>query len=223
MKRDILIIILLLVSPTVIFAQNDLSLWMNADISFKVAPKLELEVAESFRLRDNLGTIDRSETALDLSYKFCKFLKAGATYAFIYYNHPTKDWEVRNRYKVYVTGDVSLGRVDLSLREMFQSTYRVGIEETATRANPKFVLRSKLTVTYDIKGSKFTPFVSAEYYNNLNDPVENELVKTRYSMGTKYKINKKSSIELNYRYITEKDEDDLEGSNILSVGYSYKF
>ncbi len=204
------------------FAQDDAGLWLNGDINFKIAPKLQLEVAESFRLRESLGEIDRSETSLDLSYKFFKFLKAGGVYDFICYNHPTKDWEARHRYKIYVTGDFSINRFNISVREMFQSTYRVGVEETSTRANPKMILRSRVMAEYDIKGSRFTPYLSAEYYNTLNDPVKNELIKTRYTAGTKYKINKRNCLEIFYRHISEKDEDDVEGSNILGIGYSYK-
>lgn len=222
MKKGFLILFLILILPSAMSAQEDAGLWLNGDISWKIAPKLQLEFSESFRFRENLGEIDRSETSLDLSYKFFKFLKAGGVYDFIYYNHPTKDWEARHRYKLYVTGDFSINRFNISVREMFQSTYRVGVAETSTRANPKMVLRSRIMAEYDIKGSKFTPYLSAEYYNTLNDPVKNELVKTRYTAGTRYRINKRNSLEIFYRHISEKDDDDVEGSNILGIGYSYK-
>ncbi|MEA5004929.1 MAG: DUF2490 domain-containing protein [Rikenellaceae bacterium] len=222
MKKRFLILLLTTLLPLAMSAQDDIGLWLNGDISFKIMPKLQLELAESFRLRESLGEIDRSETSLELSYKLSKFLKVGGVYDFIYYNHSTKDWESRHRYKLYVTGDVSLNRFNISIREMFQSTFRVGVEETSTRANPKMILRSRIMAEYDIKGSKLVPYISAEYYNTLNDPVKNELVKTRYTAGVKYRLNKRNCLELFYRHISEKDEDDIEGSNILGIGYSYK-
>lgn len=106
-------------------AQDDLGSSLSADITKRVIPGLNLSLEEDFRLRDNLSEVDRFSTTLELSYKPWKFLKLGGAYNLINYNHETKGWEVRHRYYFFATGSYRINRFTVSLRERFQSTYRV--------------------------------------------------------------------------------------------------
>ena len=204
-------------------AQNDFGSSLSVDVTKKIVPGLNLSLEEEFRLRDNLSETDRFSTTLDLSYKPWKFLKLGGAYNLINYNHETKGWEVRHRYYFYATGSYRFDRFTVSLRERFQSTYRVWIKETSKRANPKLYLRSRLEVEYDIRNCKFEPYASVELYNTLNDPQGNKMNKLRYTAGSKYKLNKRNSLQLYYRYINFKDDDEGNGKHMIGLGYSYKF
>lgn len=46
--------------------------------------------------------------------------------------------------------------------------------------------------------------------------------KTRWTVGTEYKINKKHSFDLYYRYQDHEDDDETNG-HVLGVGYKFKF
>jgi len=205
-----------------VMAQDEFGSSMSVEVTKKILPGLNISLEEDFRLRDNLQTVDRFSTTVELSYRFNPFIKVGGAYNLINYNHPKKDWEVRHRYYFYATGTYRIDRFTLSLRERFQSTYRVGVSETATRANPKLYLRSRLQVEYDIRKCKFEPFASIELYNTLNDPQKNELDRLRYTVGSKYKLTKKSEFNLFYRYISFTDEEE-NSSHMIGLGYSYKF
>ena len=204
-------------------AQDDLGSSLSADITKRIIPGLNLSLEEDFRLRDNLSEVDRFSTTLELSYKPWKFLKLGGAYNLINYNHETKGWEVRHRYYFFATGSYRINRFTVSLRERFQSTYRVGVKETSKRANPKLYLRSRLEVEYDIRNCKFEPFASVELYNTLNDPQGNKMNKLKYTAGSKYKLNKRNSLQLYYRYVNFKDDDEGNGKHMIGAGYSYKF
>ena len=204
-------------------AQDDLGSSLSADITKRIIPGLNLSLEEDFRLRDNLSEVDRFSTTLELSYKPWKFLKLGGAYNLINYNHETKGWEVRHRYYFFATGSYRFNRFTVSLRERFQSTYRVGVKETSKRANPKLYLRSRLEVEYDIRNCKFEPFASVELYNTLNDPQGNKMNKLKYTAGSKYKLNKRNSLQLYYRYVNFKDDDEGNGKHMIGLGYSYKF
>lgn len=224
MKKRALLIIGALILPFCpsIKAQDwgsDLSL----GATWNFAPKLSASLEEDFRLRDDFGTADRFSHTLDLSYKPFKFLKVGGAYNLINMNQENKGWEVRHRYYFYATGSLDLGRFNISLRERYQSTKRVGVEETKKRANPKEYLRSKLAVSYDLPHSAFSPFVSAELYKPLNDPVSNKADKLRYTAGVEYKINKHCMLEVFYRRNTFIDDDEESDSNIIGAGFTYKF
>lgn len=77
---------------------------------------------------------------------------------------------------------------------------------------------------YDIKKSKFEPYLSVELFNLLNDPVENDMDKIRYTAGTNYKLNKRNKLDLFYRYDNFMDEDeDFNGRHVVGIGYSHSF
>ncbi len=206
------------------FAQSDnLGMSASVEINKKILPKLEASLEESFRLRDNFSEIDRFSTALELSYKFNSYLRVGGAYNLINYNHPKKDWEVRHRYYFFAQGYYSFNRFTLSLRERFQSTYREGVSETTTRSNPKLYLRSRILLSYNIKGIGFEPYTSCELYYTLNDKTGNSMNKISYILGTKYKINKRNYLQIYYRYINFNEDEDEENRHILGMGYSHKF
>lgn len=203
-------------------AQDEFGSSLSVGVTKKILPGLNISLEEDFRLRDNLQTVDRFSTTAELSYRFNKYVKVGGAYNLINYNHPTKDWEVRHRYYFYATGSYRIDRFTISLRERFQSTYRVGVSETAKRANPKLYLRSRVEVEYDIRKSKFEPFASVEFYNTLNDPQKNEMDRIRYTIGSKYKLNKQHAFNLFYRYISFADDEE-NSAHMIGLGYSYKF
>lgn len=80
------------------------------------------------------------------------------------------------------------------------------------------VLRSRLQVAYDIKNIPFEPYASCEMYHD-----DGGLKKTRYTIGGDYKIAKKHSIGLYYRYQDFSGSDEGESTHILGLGYKFKF
>lgn len=220
----ILLTSLVLLTSQQSFAQNDdLGMAANVEVSKKIFRGLDASIEEEFRLRDNMSETDRFSTALGLSYKLNPYFKFGGAYNLINYNHPKKSWEVRHRYYLFIQGSYSFSRFNVSLRERFQSTYREGVTETSTRANPKKYLRSKISVSYNIRKSKFEPFTSCEFYNTLNDKTNNRMDRISYILGSKYKLNKRNSLEFYYRYINFNEDDDAQNKHIIGVGYSHKF
>lgn len=80
------------------------------------------------------------------------------------------------------------------------------------------VLRSRLQVAYDIKNVPFEPYASCEMYHD-----DGGLKKTRYTIGGDYKIAKKHTIGLYYRYQDFSGSDEGESTHIIGIGYNIKF
>lgn len=209
--------------------ENEYGYWNSLDIQKKWKNGLAVELEQECRLRDNFTTTDKFMTTLDVSYKPVSFLKAGVSYVRISYNHAGKKssnyepyWEKRNRYCAYVQGSYSLYRFNLSLKERFQSTYRIGVLETETRANPKERLRSKLALSYDVKGISLEPYAYCEWQHSLNNPAGgNGLVETRYGFGLDYEF--KDGITVGLGYIYDIDKEDYIRTKVLTVGVGYSF
>ena len=156
------------------------------------------------------------------------------------YNIDEAYWAARNRVYLTLTGEMNIGRFEISLRERLQYTHTgsVTIDETKYRwekqggikgewaptteiepelkeAKNNLSLRSRLSVKYDIPNCKINPFVSAELYTRLDK--WQAFDKARYRAGASYKINKKNDISLFYLY------EDVNGNDpdCHAVGFEY--
>lgn len=94
------------------------------------------------------------------------------------------------------------------------------LDQSEDTKNPKdrTMLRSKLTVSYDIKNIPIDLFASVEYGCGLNYSAH----KWKYTVGYDYKINKKNKLSLYYRYNTENDDDEVNG-HLVGLGYKVDF
>ena len=158
-------------------------------------------------------------------------------------------WYTRHRVTASLTGSVKWGRFKFSLRERYQFTHRMrsycdrerhyyfgeplykwdyeledfGQPETLVdekKAKSDHKLRSRLSVSYDIKQCPFEPFAEVEMYNELDKAFAYD--KIRYTVGTDYKFNKEHKLTLYYRYQDYADIDEVSG-HILGIGYAFEF
>ena len=151
-------------------------------------------------------------------------------------------WGCRHRFQFSLTGSYKLGKFDFSLRERAQYTYKPertidhrtvyfdeneeeymaegfsdGISHTYKSKN-KMVLRSRLQVEYKTKGFPITPYASVELFNGM------DLQKIRYTAGYDYKISKRHSMGLYYRYQHVNSDDDNEvNRHYVGLSYQVKF
>lgn len=132
---------------------DDFGMWTSVELEKKVNKKFSLGLEAEMRTRDDAGEMDRWSLGISGSYKFTKWLKAGAGYTLLYDNNEkcsyyddeddegepwygkvkrlAQYWGIRHRVYAGLQGSVDVGRFKLSLRERWQYTYRP--EKTATR------------------------------------------------------------------------------------------
>ena len=95
--------------------------------------------------------------------------------------------------------------------------YKIKNDRKSVDPKDRFVLRSKFTVEYNVKGIPLNPFASIDYGCGLNYTAN----KWKYSVGADYTINKKHKLTLYYRFQTEDDDDEPNG-HMLGLGYKIK-
>jgi hypothetical protein len=171
--------------------ENDYGTWLGFNVSKELSRKFDLEFEEEVRIFQQFSEINRFATSIGGSYSFNKYLKAGAGYTWIY-RHDVNDsfWENRHRYYLQLTGKVDIGRLSISLREKFQSTY-IDKDVKGFDYSPENYLRSKLQIAWDIQNSKLEPYASAEMISQLNNPDGNEIDNMRYTLGVEFPLAKK--------------------------------
>ena len=247
MKRLFCIIWIFLGVAAMASAQgSDFGMWYELGAEKKLSQKWNLGFEGEFRTRNNARTADRWSAGLSAEYKIIKGLKASAGYLLLYDNNqeeldlksdglrPNKwtpsYWGARHRFNVSLSGNVDWGRLNISLRERWQYTYRPAVddkkydfdEETwkSVKGKGKNVLRSRLQLSYDIAHWKLDPFANVEMFNDKSG-----IQKMRYQAGVEYKYKKKHVFNLTYRYqnVGSNDDDNEVNSHLLGLSYKYKF
>ncbi len=246
MKNRLLMLALAMVTAMPAFSQNDdLGMWIGADVSKELSSKWELGLGAEWRLNDELSATERLSVSVDAKYKITKWLKAGVGYNYLHGREPKAEsdggkylyntyWYPRHRFNADLTGSFKLGRFKVSLRERWMYTYRPAFERNRICIDPdeaeygeisqndkngkgENVLRSRLQVQYDIKKSKFTPYVSAESFNAW------AVQKIRYSIGTTYKLSKKHSVKVFYLFEDKNQRtggSPVQDSHVIGLNYS---
>lgn len=219
---------------------DDFGVWTTVEAKKDINKKFDISAEVELRTQDNSQAIERWTIGLGASYKLLSWLKADAGYKFIdkqQLEEVTKKgniisdyWSPRHRVYASLTGKYKIGRIEFSLRERYQFTHRneksvakwdndgSPKEDELVKSKDESALRSRLGVEWDLRKSPFTPFASCELHNIISDNWE--LEKIRWIIGTKYKFDKKHSIEVSYIF---QDINYAYDDHILSVGYSFKF
>lgn len=133
---------------------------------------------------------------------------------------PTKRWSFQLKetvqYNHYCYED-SINQAEWRWKGDDEDRLVSSMDKKAVDAKDRFVLRSKFTVEYNVKGLPLNPFASVDYGYGLNYTAN----KWKYSIGADYSINKKHKFTLFYRFQTEDDDDEPNG-HMLGIGYKIK-
>lgn len=86
-------------------------------------------------------------------------------------------------------------------------------------ASDKSVLRSKISLDYDIPKWKYDPFISYEMFNGIDNGFQ--IQKSRITAGIEFSFNKKHNFELAYLWQNQHDEDEPAGS-FICIGYTFE-
>ena len=224
---------------------TDFGVWMDAGVVKKFNKHWSINGELGARTRDNLNNMDRWSLGIGGTYKLNSYLKFSAGYDFLYDHRPTEVkynkkgtkikkitpqyWWPRHRFTVGATGSYSFGHLGLSVRELWQYTYRAKAKNKRllynenewedVKSKSQHLLRSRFQMKYDIKKCHLEPYASVELYHG-----EGGLQKTRYTIGTSYAITKHHEVDVYYRYQDmNRDDDDDVNIHVLGLGYTYSF
>ena len=243
-KRLILLVLLLAVLMPPALQADDSGLILSAGASRKIRKGLNVDVEAEFRSRNDFRTAERVNLGASVSYKLLPWLKASGGYNLLIennreeitynddlsYNHWRPSyWGLRHRFNVTLTASYKVRRVEFSLRERWQYTYRPSKtidnfdfdegmwEDHEVRGKGKNVLRSRLQVEWDIPRCKYDPYASVEFHQSRY------LDKTRFIAGVAHTIKKTHSFKLYYRYQLTGSHSSDPNIHMLGLGYTYKF
>ena len=137
----------------------------------KIVKGLHITLEEEARFDNNFRGFDRLQTTLGIQYKVHNNVKLGLGYAFIapYSQSNSTFKNMRHRLMADITGTLKMGNWNLSLKERFQWTYRMG--DINLFQNPRNLLGLKSRLMLKYKGGRIIePYVSVEVRNVFNAP-----------------------------------------------------
>ncbi len=148
--------------------ETDFRTRSSVSLDWKLIKGLHLEAEYELRSEDALSRIDRHQATLGLSYKIAPWLKAGASYTYIYH-HKSDSWTPRHRFNADLTFSWKSGDWRFSLKEQLRLTHKTESLNSAQENADPLMLKSRAKVQY--KGFKFIePYAFLELRNVFNDP-----------------------------------------------------
>lgn len=221
-------------------AASSQELWLSAEGRYSLTKRLRIDVEAEHRSSDGFAATSRWSAGVGVGYKTLSWLKTDISYKFIddrnggettrKGNFIPAYWQPRHRLQASLTGSFKVGKVELSLREAYQFTHRKSqyVAKFDSDGDPKDdehitsknrqLLRSRLEGEFHLKKkARFTPYASIELYNDVAYGFGFE--KVRYTLGTDFRINKRNSLNIFYRFIDRHGEDN---TNVVGLGYAFK-
>ena len=182
----------------------------------------------------------RSHTTIALGYAPIEYFNIYAGYTVKLYGN--QGWTdpnkfIRHRANILFTGQVKLSQWNLSLREGVMLDARADKIDTREKNTVDFTLRSRLQAVYSIPKTPLSIVGKFEILNTLNAPVEyintitsstdygQYISELRPELGLQWKIDKKNTLSLAYRYnyIYGRDINILDSGDVeLSHSYTVK-
>lgn len=197
-------------------AMDGTNIAFKASFSGKIYRKWSFLIEEDIRPKVNFRQAEWFLTTAEINYRITSYLKAGTGYMLL--NQYKAPDELRNRYYFYISASYALNnRFTLSLRERFQSTYKMDGD------HPKNYLRCMLTLSYKAGKSGFTPFTYAELFNDTGYKGKMHTDRIRFSAGSDYRLNAHNSLQLYYRYHLFNAYDPVNYKHAIGISYSHSF
>jgi hypothetical protein len=213
---------------------NDFRGRVEGSFEWEPIDDLSFEAGLQLRLNNDLGTVDCFHTSFGAEYEACKNFSIGADYILINgYESDKRAWDKpRHRLNVNLTGSVKLGRVELSLRERVQTTFRTDSVNLYEKPKNEVILRSRLMTEYSIRHTRWTPYVLFELHNTLNAPkvvmnyksdpfaYDNYITRYRVGVGTKLRATRNHRLDFYYYFDYDRGYDiDYKGNKGDLKGY----
>jgi len=168
--------------------ENDFQNWCSFSIKKKVIKKTDLTLKSGLRFRENSSVRDKHFLDLKLKRKLNKRFSFASGYR--YSNNWDRELQSSNNHRFYTDFSYKnkiVKRLDYFIRNRWQSQ--------VSNYEYKIILRQKFTVAYNIRKSKITPNIAAEYFFNLKDGVN----KLRSTVSLSHPINRKLDFDISYR------------------------
>jgi hypothetical protein len=213
----------LLVMAALVFATAtaahaaDVQVWTAAGASLFPSKRLELTIEPQVRFDENASRVSATFLDTGLQYRIVKWLRLGVGYRPGYERDGSGYMVLRHR----LNADART-RFEIN---PFRIGYRLRLQEQirpSSRDQYRTTLRNLIDLSY--RGWKqWTPGLSVELFHALGDFDGIELDKIRFTVGTRYRIQKQQDLEVFYGVELPQADPTAPMLHIFGLTYHYDF
>ncbi|MBT3622291.1 MAG: DUF2490 domain-containing protein [Flavobacteriales bacterium] len=182
------IFLLLFCSLSAFAQENDFQSWYSVSLNKKIIKKTNLAVKTGLRLRENSSLYAKQFTDVKIKRKYNKRISYAVGYRYI--NKWNIAMDISNQNRFYA--DINYKN---KLSKRFSYAVRNRWQTSGDLYGYKMTLRQKFALEYNIRKTKLSPSIAAEYFLTLEDGIN----KLRSTIALGYPLNKKLDFELAYR------------------------
>lgn len=219
--KIVLAFLMLLFNVSVFSQNNDMQLWTNISLEKKLTKTFSFNFTEEVRFNENISEVGQFFSDIGGTYKISKAWRISANYRFTNKRQVDNSYSKRHRYYFDLSFKKKFNLIVFSFRTRFQSQY-ADIYSSNDGTVPSYYSRNKLSLKLDLN-KKYSPYLSAEMFYQLNNPDGNKIDNMRYSGGLEYEFNKRMGVDLYYMIQQEYNVKNPERDFVVGVGYKYSF
>lgn len=204
------------------YFEDDARLWLNIEAKKKLTDKLSANFTLQNRLENNVSEYTKLYFNAGLSYKINEYIKPFAEVVAGMRRNLDGSYAPRYRYSLGLTLKKEIKTFTLQYRNVFQGRFTSFNYEVADDL-PRYFNKNRVTIKNEIT-NRLEVYLAQEVYLELNNFKENNINRSRTTIGTSYKLTKKSSIEAYFlfqRRFTNKNEPKRDF--IYGITYSIDF
>lgn len=195
-------------------------IWSGASLVYKPIKNLHTELELNGRFDDN--GLQTFFPQVGAKYKVSKWFSPSIDYRFLVDKNKYGNYKSSSRINFNANLGHEIERFNLELRLRYQFEFK---PSASSEYNADFdqAIRVKPEISYNIKGVKFTPKASAEwfYYPSTGGPYYPGFTKVRCAIGGSY--NLPGPHELGVKYQLDKKFHSNNGlRHVLVLSYSYE-
>ncbi|QQS50394.1 MAG: DUF2490 domain-containing protein [Bacteroidota bacterium] len=219
MKRSLLVFVVLGFTFQVFAQEKDFRTWWSAEFSTELYDKVDISVVPEVRFIENSSMYAAFLTEVDASVPVTNYFRTGIKYRFEQIQ--SEEMYIGQRFSVFGRLRANPGKFTLDYRLVFQREY-IGMQTRENGKEPDDMLRHRFSASYSKKKWKIEPEVSLEIFDQLGYGSLAYAEKLRASAGVNYKVNKKLSLSLDFKYQQEFYQNNPLQAYILSTSISYR-
>jgi hypothetical protein len=195
--------------------------WVEAEADGKIVKNLKWNAGITGRF--GAAGVETVFPQVGLEYKVAKWFRPSVDYRFIIEKNKFGNYKVANRINANLDFKHAFDRLQLGLRLRYQYAFN-RLSADAYDADFDQAIRVKPSFEYDLKGTKLSPVISAEFfYNPQYGQFTPGFTKMRVAAGIKYELKGPHTIGIKYQLDKKFRDYAADLRHVLNLSYSVSF
>lgn len=213
-------LLFMLLGPLISHAQsNDTKLWAGLSIEKDLSNKFKSSIELEQRLDNDISSFDKLLIEPAISYKLNKQWSVDLIYR-LWYQQEKQNYFFHSRASLGLSYDKDIKGINFKLASKLQ----YGLPDMIANdfyATKKLISRNSLKLSYEIFGTRFTPYLKYELFTSLQR-LNPQNYQWRTIFGTKIYMNSNASLQLHYALEHEYNIASRINAHIWGISLNYK-